>query len=80
MGQFQYWKTETVKTLNWYWDAITADPHQRQTIIAHIRTNQESSTRSLLSTIGMRALRKGRNAALKLFAILNLSEPVSHAT
>ena len=53
---------------------------KRQTIIAHIRTNQESSTRSLLSTIGMRALRKGRNAALKLFAILNLSEPVSHAT
>ena len=31
-------------------------------------------------TRGMRALRKGRNAALKLFAILNLGQPVSHLT
>ena len=31
-------------------------------------------------TRGMRALRKGRNAALKLFAILNLGHPVSHLT
>ena len=33
-----------------------------------------------LSTLGIRALRKERNAVLKLLAILNLDKPVSHVT
>ena len=52
-----------------------------QTSMAQIRTNEESNTRLItLSTPGIRVLRKGRNAALKLFAILNLSKPVIHVT
>ena len=49
MGWFQYWKTEIlmkVSLLNLYWDAITTDAHQK-VFIAHIRTNQESWTRSI---------------------------------
>ena len=34
----------------------------------------------MLSTLGMRALGKGENAALKLFTKLNLGTPVSHVT
>ena len=33
-----------------------------------------------LSILGIKALRKERNAALKLLAILNLGKPVSHVT
>ena len=61
---------------------VTAYKHQRQVYKSHIRTNQGSHTRSLhsLTALGMRKLGKGKNAALKLFAILNLGKPVTHAT
>ena len=70
------------QVLSWYWGAITTDAYQRQVFIAHIRTNEERHTRSItLSTLGIRALRKERNAVLQLFAILNLStKTVSHVT
>ena len=48
------------------------------------RTQKNESRKSYqintISTFGMRALGKDRNAALKLFSILNLRKPVSHVT
>ena len=46
----------------------------------HKNESRKSYQINTLSTPGMRALGKGRNVVLQLFAILNLGEPVSHVT
>ena len=48
--------------------------------ITHKNESRKSYQINTISTLGMRALGKGRNATLKLFAILNLSKPESHVS
>ena len=46
----------------------------------HKNEKRKSYQINTFSTLGMRTLGKGRNEALKFFAILNLGKPVSHFT
>ena len=48
--------------------------------ITHKNESRKSYQINTFSRLGMRALGKERNAALKLFAILNLSKPESHVS
>ena len=69
-----------VWVLNWYWDAITADEHQRQVFMTHIRTNQKVTPDQYTQYNWHESIRKRRNAALKRFAILNPDKPVGPVT